>query len=134
MQRAYGDMYLDYEKYPQTSVYQGIQNVVARIVPAQGSDPDNYLMLSSHFDSVPQSPGAGDDGTMSVIMLEVMRQLVQSKRSYEHGLVFVFNGCEENTLQGSHAFVAHHRWFAKVRTFINMDVAANGGRDIMGWL
>ncbi|XP_040157740.1 endoplasmic reticulum metallopeptidase 1-like [Anopheles arabiensis] len=131
VQRAYGDMYLDYEKYPQTSVYQGIQNVVARIVPAQGSDPDNYLMLSSHFDSVPQSPGAGDDGTMSVIMLEVMRQLAQGKRSYEHGLVFVFNGCEENTLQGSHAFVAHHRWFAKVRTFINMDVAANGGRDIM---
>uniref|UniRef100_A0A182U8W9 FXNA-like protease n=1 Tax=Anopheles melas TaxID=34690 RepID=A0A182U8W9_9DIPT len=131
VQRAYGDMYLDYEKYPQTSVYQGIQNVVARIVPAQGSEPDNYLMLSSHFDSVPQSPGAGDDGTMSVIMLEVMRQLTQSKRSYEHGLVFVFNGCEENTLQGSHAFVAHHRWFAKVRTFINMDVAANGGRDIM---
>ncbi|XP_052892583.1 endoplasmic reticulum metallopeptidase 1-like [Anopheles moucheti] len=131
VQQAYGDMFLDYEKYPQTSVYQGIQNVVARIIPSQNKDPDNYLMLSSHFDSVPQSPGAGDDGTMSVIMLEVLRKLSQSPHPYDHGLVFVFNGCEENTLQGSHAFVAHHRWFRKVRTFINMDVAANGGRDIM---
>uniref|UniRef100_A0A182XZE8 FXNA-like protease n=1 Tax=Anopheles stephensi TaxID=30069 RepID=A0A182XZE8_ANOST len=131
VQRAYGSMFLDYEKYPQTSVYQGIQNVVARIVPSQRTDPDNYLMLSSHFDSVPQSPGAGDDGTMSVVMLEVLRKLSQNPHPYNHGIVFVFNGCEENTLQGSHAFVAHHRWFEKVRTFINMDVAANGGRDIM---
>uniref|UniRef100_A0A182WIW1 FXNA-like protease n=1 Tax=Anopheles minimus TaxID=112268 RepID=A0A182WIW1_9DIPT len=131
VQQAYGDMFLDYEKYPQTSVYQGIQNVVARLIPSQRKDPDNYLMLSSHFDSVPQSPGAGDDGTMSVIMLEVLRKLSQSPHAYDHGLVFVFNGCEENTLQGSHAFVAHHPWFRKVRTFINMDVAANGGRDIM---
>uniref|UniRef100_A0A182P9Y2 FXNA-like protease n=1 Tax=Anopheles epiroticus TaxID=199890 RepID=A0A182P9Y2_9DIPT len=131
VQQAYGEMFLDYEKYPQTSVYQGIQNVIARIVPSQSKEPDHFLMLSSHFDSVPQSPGAGDDGTMSVVMLEVMRKLAQSGAPYEHGLVFVFNGCEENTLQGSHAFVAHHRWFRKVRAFINMDVAANGGRDIM---
>ncbi|XP_050073122.1 endoplasmic reticulum metallopeptidase 1-like [Anopheles maculipalpis] len=131
VQQAYGNMFLDYEKYPQTSVYQGIQNVVARIVPSQGKEPDNYLMLSSHFDSVPQSPGAGDDGTMSVIMLEVLRKMSQNPHPYNHGIVFVFNGCEENTLQGSHAFVTHHRWFDKVRTFINMDVAANGGRDIM---
>uniref|UniRef100_A0A182LUP9 FXNA-like protease n=1 Tax=Anopheles culicifacies TaxID=139723 RepID=A0A182LUP9_9DIPT len=131
VQQAYGDMFLDYEKYPQTSVYQGIQNVVARIIPSKGKEPENYLMLSSHFDSVPQSPGAGDDGTMSVIMLEILRKLSQSPDAYDHGLVFVFNGCEENTLQGSHAFVTHHPWFRKVRTFINMDVAANGGRDIM---
>uniref|UniRef100_A0A182NHF1 FXNA-like protease n=1 Tax=Anopheles dirus TaxID=7168 RepID=A0A182NHF1_9DIPT len=131
VQQAYGSMFLDYEKYPQTSVYQGIQNVVARLIPYQAKEPDNYLLLSSHFDSVPQSPGAGDDGTMSVIMLEVLRQMSLSARPYDHGIVFVFNGCEENTLQGSHAFVTHHRWFEKVRTFINMDVAANGGRDIM---
>ncbi|XP_053674195.1 endoplasmic reticulum metallopeptidase 1-like [Anopheles nili] len=131
IQQAYGSMFLDYEKYPQTSVYQGIQNVIARIVPARDVEPKNFLMLSSHFDSVPQSPGAGDDGTMSVIMLEVLRKLSQHPRPFAHGIVFVFNGCEENTLQGSHAFVTHHRWFQKVRTFINMDVAANGGRDIM---
>ncbi|XP_058123615.1 endoplasmic reticulum metallopeptidase 1-like [Anopheles ziemanni] len=131
VQRATGDMFLDYTNYPQTSVYRGIQNVIARIVPATGPDPDNYLMLGSHFDSVPQSPGAGDDGTMSVVMLEVLRKVSQLPEPLAHGLVFVFNGCEENTLQGSHAFVAHHRWFHKVRAFINMDVAANGGRDIM---
>ncbi|XP_052873851.1 endoplasmic reticulum metallopeptidase 1-like [Anopheles cruzii] len=131
VQSAYGDMFLDFEKYPQTSVYRGILNVVVRLVPSVGPEPDHYLMLGSHFDSVPQSPGAGDDGAMSVVMLEVLRKLSQTTAPFAHGIVFVFNGCEENTLQGSHAFVKHHRYFEKVRTFINMDVAANGGRDIM---
>ncbi|ETN66277.1 hypothetical protein AND_001924 [Anopheles darlingi] len=132
VQQAYGHMFLDYEKYPQTSVYRGIQNVVVRLVPSGGvAEPEHFLMLSSHFDSVPQSPGAGDDGTMSVIMLEVLRKLSQHPQPFAHGIVFVFNGCEENTLQGSHAFVAYHPLFQRVRTFINMDVAANGGRDIM---
>ncbi|XP_050091027.1 endoplasmic reticulum metallopeptidase 1-like [Anopheles aquasalis] len=133
IQQAYGNMFLDYEKYPQTSVYRGIQNVVVRVVPSGGggAEPEHFLMLSSHFDSVPQSPGAGDDGTMSVVMLEVLRKVSQHPEPFAHGLVFVFNGCEENTLQGSHAFVAYHPLFRRVRTFINMDVAANGGRDIM---
>ncbi|XP_058834185.1 endoplasmic reticulum metallopeptidase 1-like [Topomyia yanbarensis] len=131
VQQQDGYMYLDYTVYPQTSVYQGIQNVVVKVTPAGSPEPQNYLMLSSHFDSVPQSPGAGDDGTMTVVMLEILRQISMDTTPYQHGIVFVFNSPEENTLQGAHAFMAHHRWWENVRAFINMDVAANGGREIM---
>ncbi|XP_055537804.1 endoplasmic reticulum metallopeptidase 1-like [Wyeomyia smithii] len=131
VQQQNGHMFLNYTVYPQTSVYQGIQNVVVKVTPAGAVEPENYLMLSSHFDSVPQSPGAGDDGTMTVVMLETLRQISLDDSPYQHGIVFVFNGLEENTLQGSHAFMAYHRWWENVRAFINMDVAANGGREIM---
>ncbi|XP_039438104.1 endoplasmic reticulum metallopeptidase 1-like [Culex pipiens pallens] len=130
VQQQRGSMLFDYISYPMTSAYQGVQNVLVKITPATGPEPQHYLMLSSHFDSVAQSPGAGDDGTMTVVMLEVLRQLSLDSTAYQHGVVFVFNGFEENGLQGAHAFVLHP-WWDRVRTFINMDVAANGGREIM---
>lgn len=130
VQKQDGDSFFNYSTYPMTSVFQGIQNVLVKVTPAGAPEPENYLMLSSHFDSVPQSPGAGDDGTMTVVMLEILRQLSLDRSAYRHGIVFVFNGFEENALQGAAAFILHP-WWDRVRAFINMDVAANGGREIM---
>ncbi|XP_065086204.1 endoplasmic reticulum metallopeptidase 1-like [Ochlerotatus camptorhynchus] len=130
VQKQDGDSFFNYSTYPMTSVFQGIQNVLVKVTPAGAPEPENYLMLSSHFDSVPQSPGAGDDGTMTVVMLEILRQLSLDSNAYRHGIVFVFNGFEENALQGAAAFILHP-WWDRVRAFINMDVAANGGREIM---
>ncbi|XP_062549574.1 endoplasmic reticulum metallopeptidase 1-like [Armigeres subalbatus] len=130
VQRQNGSAFFNFQNYPMTSVYQGVQNVLVKMTPAGVAEPQHYLMLSSHFDSVPQSPGAGDDGTMTVVMLEILRQLSKDDRLYQHGIVFVFNGFEENALQGAHAFILHP-WWDRVRAFINMDVAANGGREIM---
>ncbi|XP_055601479.1 endoplasmic reticulum metallopeptidase 1-like [Uranotaenia lowii] len=131
VQQQDGHMFFNYLNYPMTSTYQGVQNVLVKLTPATGPEPENYLMLGSHFDSVPQSPGAGDDGTMTVVILEILRQLSLDSTPYRHGIVFVLNGFEENGLQGAHAFMAYHRWWNRVRAFINMDVAANGGREIM---
>lgn len=97
-----------------TSYYKGLQNVVVKITPSTRT-PANALLLNSHFDSVPSSPGAGDDGTMVVIMLECLRKITQVEEEYRHTLIFLFNGSEENTLQGSHAFITLHRWAKEVR-------------------
>ncbi|XP_055623896.1 endoplasmic reticulum metallopeptidase 1-like [Toxorhynchites rutilus septentrionalis] len=117
--------------YINRNVYREVQNVLVKMVPAGLPEPDNYLMLSSHYDSVPQSPGAGDAGGMIVVMLEVLRKLSQDSAHYQHGIVFVFNNLEEKGLIGAHAFAGYHRWWGKVRAFINMDAAASGGREIM---
>lgn len=47
---------------------------------------------------------------MVVTMLEVMRQLATSEQTFEHPIVFLFNGAEEQPLQGSHAFISQHKW------------------------
>lgn len=113
------------------NVYRGLQNVLVKMTPAGLPEPENYLMLSSHYDSVPQSPGAGDAGGMIVVMLEVLRKMSQDSVHYQHGIVFVFNNFEEKGLIGAHAFAGYHRWWKKVRAFINMDAAASGGREVM---
>lgn len=113
-----------------TSVYNDIQNFVVKFTPAD-RDPEHCLLINSHFDSVPISRGAGDAATMIVVMLEVLRILSQNPSTFEHGIVFLFNGAEEVGLQGSHMFITKHRWAADVRAVLNLDSAGIGGRDLM---
>ncbi len=67
--------------------------------------PDEYVMLSAHFDSWDGATGATDNGTGSITMLEVMRILKEvypePKRTIKVGLW----GSEEQGLNGSRAFV-----------------------------
>lgn len=87
------------KKLAYVSVYRGVQNVVVKLAPKNVNDTLSYILLNSHFDTVPLSPGAGDDGTMVGVMLELLRVL--SKRNdLIHPVVFLFNGCEENGLSG----------------------------------
>ena len=114
-QIASGNFSLDRKDYPFTCVFKKIQNVVVKLTAAIEEEPRNYLLLNAHFDSVPTSPGAGDDGAMVAAMLEILTKLTKSNETYKHGLIFLFNGFEENNKQGSYAFVTQHQWFKNVR-------------------
>lgn len=80
-----------------------VGNVIARI---EGTElPDEYVILSAHFDSWEGGSGATDNGTGSVLMMEAARILSEvypnPKRTI---LIGLWNG-EEQGLNGSHAFV-----------------------------
>ncbi|XP_002138480.2 endoplasmic reticulum metallopeptidase 1 [Drosophila pseudoobscura] len=113
-----------------TSMYHGIHNVVVKL-SSKSSNSSSYLLLNSHFDSKPSSPGSGDDGTMVVVMLEVLRQMAISETPFQHPIVFLFNGAEENPLQASHGFITQHKWAANCKAVINLEVAGSGGRDLL---
>jgi carboxypeptidase Q len=70
--------------------------------------PDQYVMLSAHFDSWESGSGATDNGSGSVLMLETMRILreayPQPRRTI---LIGLWNG-EEQGLNGSRAFTEDH--------------------------
>ncbi|KAH8252249.1 hypothetical protein KR038_011279, partial [Drosophila bunnanda] len=112
-----------------TSIYQGIQNVVVKLA-SKSSNSSSYMLVNSHFDTKP-GIGAGDDGTMVVVMLEVLRQMAISGTDFKHPLVFLFNGAEENPLQASHGFITQHKWATNCRAVINLEVGGSGGRDIL---
>ncbi len=81
-------------------------NVVAEI---RGSEkPDEYVVLSAHFDSHSAASGATDNGTGTITMLEALRIIRQvypnPKRTI---LVGHWNG-EEQGLNGSKAFTEDH--------------------------
>ena len=81
-------------------------NTVAEI---RGSElPNEYVMLSAHFDSWDGGSGATDNGTGTITMMEAMRIL---RLVYPHPRRTILIGdwaSEENGLDGSRAFVADH--------------------------
>ncbi|XP_015755678.1 PREDICTED: endoplasmic reticulum metallopeptidase 1-like isoform X2 [Acropora digitifera] len=115
-----------------TTVYRNVTNILVRISPKSNHPPKNALLLNGHFDSVPGSPGANDDAVSCAVMLEIIRCLVQTKSfQFEHGLVFNFNGAEENVLQASHGFITQHPWVDSLKAFINLEAAGAGGRELV---
>jgi len=82
-------------------------NVVAELKGVEL--PEEYVVLSAHFDSWDGGSGALDNGTGTIMMLEAMRMLALA---YPHPrrtiLVGHWTG-EEQGLEGSRAFVADRR-------------------------
>lgn len=91
------------------NMYQSVQNIVVKVSP-KGSKSNTWVLVNSHYDTVPAGPGAGDDGAMVAVMMETIRVLMKSKKPLKHPVVFLFNGAEENPLQASHAFITQHKW------------------------
>ncbi len=85
---------------------QPVFNVVGTIKGS--SKPDEYVLLSAHFDSWEGHSGATDNGTGSITMLEALRILKtaypQPKRTI---LIGLWSG-EEQGLNGSRAFSEDH--------------------------
>jgi len=98
-----------YVHWSMVNMYQSIQNIVVKISP-KGSNSTTYLLVNSHYDSVPAGPGAGDDASMVATMMEVLRVLAKSDKPLKNPVVFLFNGAEEDGLLGSHAFITQHKW------------------------
>jgi carboxypeptidase Q len=70
--------------------------------------PNEYILLSAHFDSWDGSQGATDNGTGTIMMMEAMRIL---KEAYPHPKRTILVGHwpgEEQGLNGSRAFAFDH--------------------------
>ncbi len=80
-------------------------NVVARI---PGRDSSRAVILSAHLDS-PNSPGALDNGSGTVALLEVARVLEVARIRPEVDVYLVWFGCHERGMHGSPHFAATHQ-------------------------
>jgi carboxypeptidase Q len=95
-------------------------NTIAEI---KGTEkPDEYVMLSAHFDSWDGGTGATDNGTGTLTMMEAMRLL---KKFYPHPKRTILVGhwaSEEEGLNGSRAFVEDHPEIVKnLQALFNQD-------------
>ena len=83
-----------------------VHNTVATL---RGSErPDEYVLLSAHFDSWDGASGATDNGTGSVTMMEAMRILKEVYPNPRRTIIAALWGGEEQGLNGSRAFAADH--------------------------
>jgi len=78
-------------------------NTIAEIPGTE--KPDEYIILSAHYDSWDGGTGATDNGTGSVTMMEVARILNKIYPNPKRTILIGLWGSEEQGLNGSRAFV-----------------------------
>jgi carboxypeptidase Q len=81
-----------------------VHNVIGTIPGTER--PDEYVILSAHFDSWDAGSGATDNGTGTTTMLEAMRILRQTYPQPKRTILIGLWGGEEQGLNGSRRFVA----------------------------
>lgn len=83
-----------------------VYNVIGEI---QGTElPDEYVMLSAHYDSWEGASGATDNGSGSLLMLETMRILREAYPNPKRTILIGLWSGEEQGLNGSRAFTEDH--------------------------
>lgn len=87
----------------------GIVPTFNTIAEIKGTEkPDEYVMLSAHFDSWDAGSGATDNGTGTLVMMEAMRILKKIYPNPKRTILVGHWGSEEQGLNGSRAFVEDH--------------------------
>lgn len=79
---------------------------IVTVIP--GTAPTGRLFVTAHYDSVPEGPGANDDGAGTASAIETARALVADGTRLRNDVVFLITDAEEAGLLGSEAFVHDH--------------------------
>lgn len=118
----------DYARRPDVTRMATVTNVLARRPGRRGSG--KTLALMAHYDSVPHSPGAADDGSGVITILETLRALAHHP-PLENDLLVVITDGEERGLLGAQAFVRQHPWAETVGLVLNFEARGSRGPVFM---
>jgi Zn-dependent M28 family amino/carboxypeptidase len=95
------------------------------LAQTNGGDPNSVLVLGAHTDSVEAGPGINDDGSGTIGILEVAKQL--AKYRVRNAVRFGFWSGEEEGLLGSTYYVEHLSAAdrKKIKLYLNFDMIAS---------
>jgi len=92
-------------------------NLLVTVPGTAGTTADTILVVA-HYDSVPNAPGAADDGVGTVAVVETARAILAGP-PLRNDVVFLLTDGEERGLWGAKAYVASHPGAADVDLVIN---------------
>ena len=104
-----------------------VRNVIARL---PGTRSSGAILITAHYDSRELAPGAGDDGSGIVAILEAVRAL-RAGAAVSNDVIVLFTDAEELGLLGARAFVDEHPWLADVSVVLSFEMRGAGGPSIM---
>lgn len=106
-----------------------VNDVIAEI---RGSEqPDEWILIGAHLDSWDYGTGAQDNGTGTVMVLDVARAIASLGRPPRRSIRFALWGGEEQGLLGSYVYTQNHlAELAKCVAVLNTD---NGSGHPKGW-
>lgn len=100
-----------------------VANITARIEGPQG---DGEILLVAHYDTVPTSPAAADDGSGVATLLETARAL-RAGPAPQSAVVFLFTDAEEIGAVGAERYAAETGAPRPDRVVLNFDARGTGG-------
>ena len=104
-----------------------VHNIVARL---PGTNSTGAIALNAHYDSGSTGPGAMDDGSGVVTVLETVRA-IQVGSPLRNDVIVVFADAEEVGMLGATAFNEQHPWADDVRLAFNYEGAGGTGPSIL---
>jgi carboxypeptidase Q len=106
------------------ATFTGVVPVYNTIAEIRGRElPNEYVVLSAHFDSWDGASGATDNGTGSTTMLEALRILREVYPNPRRTILLALWGGEEQGLNGSRRFAAIHPEVVEgLQALFNQDV------------
>ncbi len=104
-----------------------VHNVVGRL---PGTDPSRAVLLMTHYDSVPTSVGAADDGSGVAALLETARALCSGPPP-RNDVIFLFTDGEEQGLLGARAFLRDDPWAYAVGVAFDFDSPGSSSPALM---
>lgn len=112
----------------------GVQPTFNTIAQIKGTEkPNEYVLLSAHFDSWDGATGATDNGTGTLVMMEAMRLLKKFYPNPKRTILVGHWGSEEQGLNGSRAFVQDHPEIVKgLQASFNQDNGTGRIENISG--
>jgi hypothetical protein len=123
---------------PEVQTTPVVHNIVSRL--AGTGQSGQAILLVAHYDTAPKSPGASDDGSGVVVLLETLRAL-KTGPPLNNDVIALFSDGEEIGELGAKAFAYGHPWAKDVGLVFNFEARGSGGPALMfetsngnGWL
>ncbi|KAJ3083136.1 Nucleolar protein 9 [Rhizoclosmatium hyalinum] len=96
---------------------------------------NSTVLFSAHFDSVPVSPGASDDGAAITVLLQLARiYSTKTPSNSRNSFLLFFNNAEEDGLVGSYALLKDPTltpYVKNIKVFANFEGGGAGGKPIL---
>ena len=98
-----------------------VRNIVAWLPRAESAGtPEDAVLLMSHYDSVPDAPGATDAGNGVSAILETLRAL-KAGPELQRDVMVLISDAEEIGLLGARGFMQQHPWADSVSLALNFE-------------
>jgi len=104
-----------------------VEDIIADVAPGRGK----AIVLVAHYDSVPAGPGASDDQSGVVTILETIRALKARGMKTQHPIIAVITDGEEAGLLGAAAFVDNPQFKDRIGVVVNVEARGNQGPSLL---
>src|SRR5690242_12396051 len=104
-----------------------VTNIIAEVVPGEGK----AIAMLAHYDSVPAGPGASDDKSGVVTVLETARALKTKNAPSRHPVIAVITDGEEAGLLGANSFLQNAALKVRVGVVVNVEARGTRGQSLL---